>query len=133
VPLLEEDVIKKREKVAKIVNSAPRMSLDKPFVTDVDYYNIELSWSQASLPPDSTPTSFMYVAESHSCSCFRPHTIMRSMRTIAMDDLIAGCVSLSFTRVRSAKTAEWIEVQFGAETPGSPKNIVLDGDLIRYE
>ena len=55
------EVPKKKEKVPKIVNSAPIMLLEKPVVTDIDYFNIDLSWSQASLPPNSTPTSFTYV------------------------------------------------------------------------
>ena len=59
-PPPEDEVRVKKEKVAKIVNSAPTMLLDKPIVTDVDYYNIDLSWTPASLPPNSTPTSFTY-------------------------------------------------------------------------
>jgi len=53
-----EEPPKKKEKVPKIVNSAPTMRLDKPTVTDVDYFNVDLSWTPAGLPPDSTPTSF---------------------------------------------------------------------------
>jgi len=49
---------KKKEKVVKIINSAPTMTLEKPVVTDVDYYNVDLSWLPAGLPPNSTPTSF---------------------------------------------------------------------------
>ena len=64
VPVIvpDEEVRKKKEKVPKIVNSAPTMQLEKPIVTDVDYYNTDLSWTPASLPPNSTPTSFAYVS-----------------------------------------------------------------------
>jgi len=59
VELPDEDVLRvKREKVPAIVNSAPLMLLDKPIVTDVDYYSIDLSWTPATLPPNSTPTAF---------------------------------------------------------------------------
>jgi len=61
IAVLEEDVRQKKKKVPKVLSSAPIMQLDKPFVTDVDYYNIDLSWTPASLPPNSTPTSFTYV------------------------------------------------------------------------
>lgn len=57
-PPAEEDLRKKKEKVVKIINSAPTMTLEKPVVTDVDYYNVDLSWLPAGLPPNSTPTSF---------------------------------------------------------------------------
>jgi len=55
--------VRKKEKVPKIINSAPIMPLQKPVVTDVDYYNIDLSWTPASLPPDATPTSFKYAVQ----------------------------------------------------------------------
>jgi len=38
----------------------------------------------------------------------------------------------SVTRVHPAKTAEWIEVLFGRETFGDPRNIGLDGVLISH-
>jgi len=63
VTVPEVEVTKKKEKVPKILDSAPILPLEKPVVTDVDYYNIDLSWSEASLPPNSTPTSFTYVTE----------------------------------------------------------------------
>jgi len=68
VVLPEEEVRVKREKVPKIVNSAPTMLLEKPIVTDIDYYNVDLSWTPASLPPNSTPTSFTYVVASLNSS-----------------------------------------------------------------
>jgi len=68
VVLPEEEVRVKREKVPKIVNSAPTMLLEKPIVTDIDYYNVDLSWTPASLPPNSTPTSFTYVVTSLNSS-----------------------------------------------------------------
>ena len=68
VPVVE--VTKKKEKVPKILDSAPILPLEKPVVTDVDYYNIDLSWSEASLPPNSTPTSFTYVTETLKSQCF---------------------------------------------------------------
>jgi len=46
------------------------------------------------------------------------------MQTIAIDDPGSLSVSLFATR---AKTAERIDVLFGMETPGDPRNIVLDG------
>jgi len=58
VVLPDEEVRVKKEKVPKIVNSAPTMLLEKPVVTDIDYHNIDLSWTPASLPPNSTPTTF---------------------------------------------------------------------------
>ena len=52
---------KKKEKAPVIVNAAPIMPLEKPVVTDVDYFNVDLSWPSAKLPPNSTPTPFTYV------------------------------------------------------------------------
>ena len=62
VPIeVPEEPLVRKEREPKIVNSAPIMPLEKPIVTDVDYLNIDLSWSPASLPPNSTPTSFTCV------------------------------------------------------------------------
>jgi len=48
---------------------------------------------------------------------------------IATDDPVGWCVSQSdclfVTRLRCAKTAEWIEVLFRVEIFGDPRNIVL--------
>jgi len=52
------------------------------------------------------------------------------MRTIAIDDPVAWVsqsVSLSVTHVGCAKTAERIDVLFGLESPGDPRNILLHG------
>jgi len=49
---------------------------------------------------------------------------MHYMRTIALDSL---SVCQSVTRLRCAKTAERIEVSFGAETLQGPGHSVLDG------
>lgn len=57
----EEVVRKKKEKVPVIINTAPTMPLEKPLVTDIDYFNIELSWPSATLPANAKPTSFTWV------------------------------------------------------------------------
>jgi len=46
------------------------------------------------------------------------------MRTIAIDD---PNICQSVTRTGCAKMAERIDVLFGVETPGDPRNTVLDG------
>jgi hypothetical protein len=57
----EEIVRKKKEKVPVIINAAPTMPLEKPVVSDIDYFNIELSWPSATLPVNAKPTSFTLV------------------------------------------------------------------------
>jgi len=70
VTVPEVEIREKKEKVPKILDSAPILPLEKPVVTDVDYYNIDLSWSEASLPPNSTPTSFTYVTAALKSTVF---------------------------------------------------------------
>jgi len=48
---------------------------------------------------------------------------MHEMQTIAIDDPR----HLSVTQVGCAKTTERIDVLFEVETPGGPRNTVLDG------
>jgi len=50
-----------------------------------------------------------------------------SMRSIAISDPVAWCVSLSVTRLCCAKTAARIEVPFVTEILGDTRHIVLDG------
>jgi len=47
---------------------------------------------------------------------------MHDLRPIAIDDLVAWCVCLCATRLRSAKTAEQIEVLFWMDTLWGPRN-----------
>jgi len=47
------------------------------------------------------------------------------MRSVAIDN---PDVSLSVTRAGCANTAERIDVLFGVDTPGNPRNIALDGE-----
>jgi len=49
---------------------------------------------------------------------------MHELRTIAIDDFVHLSV---YYAVCCANTAERIEVLFGVETLGDPRNIVLDG------
>jgi len=49
------------------------------------------------------------------------------MGSIATNDPAVQSVSLCVTRLRLAETAERIDVLFGFEIPGDPRNIVLDG------
>jgi len=48
------------------------------------------------------------------------------MPPIATDDLVAWCVCQFIQRLHCAKTAKGIDVQFGVETFGDPKHIMLD-------
>jgi len=45
------------------------------------------------------------------------------MRTVVSHD---SCACQSVIQAGCAKMTEWIDVLFGMETPGDPRNIVLD-------
>jgi len=72
---------------------------------------------------DARPISFQVcLLPASSLQCFRLHR-MHKMRTIAIDDSVAWCVSQSvcqsIMRLCYAKTAERIEVLFAKETLGA--------------
>jgi len=48
---------KRKEKIPKVYNLVPSISLEKPVIQNVDYYNLELTWLSASLPANATPTA----------------------------------------------------------------------------
>ena len=89
VKVLDEE---EKERVQKTVNSAPTMLLEKPVVTDVDYHSIDLSWSAASLPPNSTPTSFTYVTASLMTRLHLIHVAGPDTSCIACRRLRVSCI-----------------------------------------
>jgi len=62
-----------------------------------------------------------------SGSGFRPHR-MYEVHTIAIDDPV---VCQSVTRAGCAKMHEEMDILFGMQSPGYPRNVVLDGGLRR--